>query len=231
MKEKIYTIQINEAMEKESECSLCSIEKDMEAAALGYFLGPAMMEPDVRIHTNERGFCSVHTDKMFEGKNVLPMALMLQSRVDSVIKRLEGKNITKKKKLFKKEYDDNLGENLKKAMGGCAVCERVESQMTRCIQNFAYMLLSDDEFKEKFLSSKGLCLKHFAMLLSCLKDEGAKDTLLSDITKLEMDNMKRLSGEISYFVSKFDYRNKDAAWNGTEDSPKRLSTKLSGGER
>lgn len=231
MKERIYTIPINEAMEKEGECPLCSIEKNMEEAALDYFMGPAMMEPDVRIHTNERGFCSVHMDKMFEGKNVLPIALMLQSRAYSVIESLDGKGVTKKKKLFKKEYDDALDENLKKALGGCAVCERVETQIERCIQNFAYMLLSDSEFKEKFLSSKGLCLKHFAMLYASLKEEGAKDALLSDIAKLEMDNMKRLSEEISYFVSKFDYRNKDAAWNGTEDSPKRLSTKLSGGER
>lgn len=231
MKEKIYTIPINEAMEKGGECPLCSIEHDLEENALEYFLGPAMMEPDVRIHTNERGFCRLHTDKMLGRKNILPLALMLQSRMDYVCESFQGKAVEKKKKMFKKEYDDTLSEKIAGLTGGCAVCERVERQLDNCIWNFAYMLLKDEDFKNRFLSSKGLCIDHFCKLLAHLKREGASGGLLADVIDLENRNLKNLADEIAYFITKFDYRNKDASWNGTEDSPQRCCTKLAGGER
>lgn len=40
MKEKIYTIQINDALEKGGECPICIIESEMEENALEYYLGP-----------------------------------------------------------------------------------------------------------------------------------------------------------------------------------------------
>ena len=57
-KETIYTIPINEAFEKNSECPLCEIEKRLEKEAVEYALGPAMMEPDHRELSNQKGYCN-----------------------------------------------------------------------------------------------------------------------------------------------------------------------------
>ena len=41
MKEKIYTIPINEAVESDSECPFCLIEKKLEKESIEYTLGAA----------------------------------------------------------------------------------------------------------------------------------------------------------------------------------------------
>ena len=49
-----------------------------------------MMEPDVRIKTNEQGFCKTHYDMMFTRKNRLGMALMLESHLAEIKKEVTG---------------------------------------------------------------------------------------------------------------------------------------------
>ena len=64
-KETIYTIPINEAFEKDTECALCEIEKRLEKEATEYALGPAMMEADHRELSNRTGFCNKHYSMLF----------------------------------------------------------------------------------------------------------------------------------------------------------------------
>ena len=79
--EKIYTIPVNEAFEKSEAdhscgCPFCTLYRKLENDQLELILGASMMEPDVRIKTNELGFCKTHYDMMFTRKNRLGMALM-----------------------------------------------------------------------------------------------------------------------------------------------------------
>ena len=72
MAEKIYTIPINEAFDKtlESEtpdCPLCLLRRMLEKNEIERITGAAMMEPDVRIETNKKGFCRRHFDMMTGG--------------------------------------------------------------------------------------------------------------------------------------------------------------------
>ena len=74
--ETIYTIPVNEAFEKVHEegfctCPFCLMYNRLEDNELDLILGASMMEPDVRIKTNEQGFCSPHFKKMLAGKNRL----------------------------------------------------------------------------------------------------------------------------------------------------------------
>ena len=52
------TIPIWDAYKLDTECPLCALEDACEKQFLDIALGGAMMEPDTRIATNERGFCS-----------------------------------------------------------------------------------------------------------------------------------------------------------------------------
>ncbi|MDD6564989.1 MAG: DUF6062 family protein, partial [Clostridiales bacterium] len=89
----------------------------------------------------------------------------------------------------------------------------------------------DDEFKEKFISSKGVCLKHFKML-----SEGAKTSLkgtdiadfLNVLIDKEINELSRIQDDIHKFTLKFDYRNQDMPWGTAKDAPKRTIEKLSG---
>lgn len=221
MKEHIYTINITDALEENSECLLCSIEEKMEAAAVEYFVGAAMMEPDIRCVTNEKGFCLVHYKKMHECGKLLPLALVLQTRLKEIYNDIEPEE-KKKKSLFSKSENGGIEEKIKKDFSDCAICSKVAGQMENCISNFVY-LLSDKEFKEKFFASKGLCMKHFEKALHYTKGDLKNELILHQKKEIE-----RIINDIDRFVLKFDYRNADMPWENAKDAPERAMKKLRG---
>ena len=52
MKERIYTIPVNEAFGKECDCPLCELESKTTGDLVNYYMGASMMESDVRMTTN-----------------------------------------------------------------------------------------------------------------------------------------------------------------------------------
>ncbi|MBQ4316768.1 MAG: hypothetical protein IJC20_00830 [Clostridia bacterium] len=82
MKEHIYTIPVTEAFsENKDRCPFCALLEKLERDELDIILGASMMEPDVRSETNEKGFCKKNYEKMFDMKNRLGLALMLESHL------------------------------------------------------------------------------------------------------------------------------------------------------
>ena len=68
MAEKLYTIPINEAFDNAIsgegyDCPHCLLQDMLENNELEIILGASMMEPDIRIETNKKGFCKHHFDK------------------------------------------------------------------------------------------------------------------------------------------------------------------------
>jgi len=222
MKEHIYTIDINEAIEKDGECFLCIIEEKLEKAAVEYYMGAAMMEPDIRCETNKKGFCPVHYKKMKEIGNSLPLALVLQTRINEIFDHIEVEE-KKKKTFFSKNSDAELADVIRDDFSGCAICERVSKYMDNCISNFMSMLINDKEFSNKFFSSKGLCMKHFEKVLRY-----AKGDLKNQIIEHQKKEMKRVMDDVDRFVLKFDYRNADMPWENAKDATERAILKLRG---
>lgn len=221
MKERIYTIPLTEAIEEGGGCILCTIEKNLEEDALRYFTGAAVMEPGVRIMTNEKGFCAHHYKKMLERDNKLSPALMLQTRSADVSKLLETDG---KKKLFGgKSRRAAVSEALKGAFSSCAVCERVSCRLSDCAENFSYLLSSESDFAEKYYGSGGMCMRHFVMCLESMEDSAAERFIDFQIKCLKAD-----SEDNDRFILKFDYRNSDMPWGNAKDAPKRLSERLRG---
>ena len=48
MKEKIYTVPVNDAFALDSECPICSMFEKLENDAVEYAMGPSYMEDDIR---------------------------------------------------------------------------------------------------------------------------------------------------------------------------------------
>ena len=89
--ETLYTIPVNMAFEECADsgdkcCPFCRLYSDLEDTELEYILGASMMEPDVRVKTNEMGFCSQHFNMMLGRKNRLPFALMMESHLMEIDK-------------------------------------------------------------------------------------------------------------------------------------------------
>ena len=79
MKYHIDTIPIWDAAKLEGECLLCALERRTELGEAERYLGASVMEPDVRIRVNDRGFCRKHHTMLYGMSNRLGHALMLES--------------------------------------------------------------------------------------------------------------------------------------------------------
>ena len=85
MKEKIYTIPITEVFESPCFCPFCALEKRLNDEEVTYALGPAMMEPDHRVESNEKGYCRRHFEELFKRPNKLSLALVMDTYMQETI--------------------------------------------------------------------------------------------------------------------------------------------------
>jgi len=241
MKEKIYTIPVNEAYEIDCECPLCELEKQLEEEAVEYGLGAAMMEPDYRVESNAKGYCRVHFSRMLEKNNKLSLALVLDTHLEEIRKNLSklGKEAdaigNEKGGLFKKSnaapVAQKIADNLNAIQCECMVCGKVKYTMERYCDVLLYMWANEPEFKAKFDKSKGVCLKHMEMLLRMVPvslKSSQQGAFVSALYKQQMENLSRIQEDIHKFTLKFDYRNKDMEWGTAKDAPSRTIDKISG---
>ena len=145
--EQIYTIPVNEAFEasaekKECGCPFCALYRKLEGDELDLILGASMMEPDVRIKTNEQGFCRLHYDQMFVRKNRLGMALTLESHLDELKKEIRDVGL-----------GGGMGSKPIKRIGAledsCYVCKRIEFNFGHMIETAVLLWNTDPDFPAK----------------------------------------------------------------------------------
>lgn len=245
MKEKIYTIPVNEAFDEAEACPLCTMIQKLEAARVKYILSPAMMEPDIRTETNRDGFCKRHYEMMFAQENKLSLALILQTHLEEINQKIaaQAQRVSEfkpqKKSLFKKSDSDLTGNAvlLSRAASSvtesCVICSHIENTFHRYIDTLFYMWKTDAAFKEKFADAKSFCLEHYALLAksACRHlDDADALAFLKQLAAIEQAHLDSLKSDIDRFILKFDYRNKDMPWENAKDAPKRTLQTLSGAE-
>ena len=238
MKEKIYTIPVNEAFDKGTECPFCELKKKLESEILNYVLGPSYMEEDVREETDKLGFCKDHYRRMFFAGNKLGNALILETHLKKINAQLptlfkeELNFLNNKKSLFKKDTTASPFEKfIQTHENSCYACNRINVRMNSYIDTFFHLWKTEEEFRDKVKSGKGFCLEHISTIISEGKKRlSAKDykALLETALPIVETNMKRVEEELSWFVKKFDYRFKDEPWGNSKDAVERAIEKVSG---
>ncbi len=215
MHETIYTIPLTESLEQESECPFCYLENKLEEEQVKYALGPAMMEPDHRMLSNRLGYCRRHTDKMNAAKLALPLALVMDTRMDEVIMRLKSeREVLQKKSRFlkKKNKTEKALSVVTDLTVTCLVCDKISNTMSKFFYTFWYLYKKEPDFKARVLKSRGFCLPHFKDLLFAAKEHaGSKqEQYICELLDLEIQNLARNKQDVTGFISQFDYRhNKD----------------------
>ncbi|MFA5561393.1 MAG: DUF6062 family protein [Eubacteriales bacterium] len=221
--EKIYTIPINEAFEHslrhpEWVCPLCTLYKTLQTRELDLILGASMMESDVRLQTNESGFCAAHYQQMFARKNRLSLALMLESHLQTVSDR-----VTPPKTSVKSSVASSL-PYLQRLENSCYICGRIESVLEKMTATIVYLWESDSSFRQKFETQKGFCLPHYRRLLDYAKARLSKKTFAAfheSIGAIMRASLDKLVGDVSWFCKKFDYRYDDQPWYDAKDAVER----------
>ncbi len=246
MKETIYTIPVNEAFETPCECPLCALENRFETDRVNYYLGPSLMEPENRIETNEKGFCAKHFAMMYDTRtNRLGLGLILHTHMkeqNQALEKLSGSAAREeggKKSFFSslKGGGDHakLAEQLLKRIDAqqaeCCICRDLVKTMERYCEVITHLYFAEKEFRERFDGGLGFCMPHFAMLLRAAREflSGAKqEEFLGRLIRMQLENLRRIEGEVEWFTKKFDYRNQDADWGNSRDAVPRSIEKLTG---
>ncbi len=231
--EQIYTIPLNEVFDAVTaegapcDCPLCLLQGKLEENELDLILGASMMEPDIRIKTNARGFCRDHYKKMLGMKNRLGLSLMLESHLAEVKKRLSPSPLS----VIAGKRAEHFTKEIAKMECSCYICDKMTYHMDRSMINLAAMYASDEAFRRKVNETPYFCLPHARALCEASKRELSGKALIAfcdTVMQAVMRYLEDLSADISFFCKKFDYRYADEPWGNAKDAPIRAAAFLTG---
>ncbi len=243
MKEKLYTIPLNDAVNANDECPFCFVEREVEQGLLDFCLGSgsSYMVSEIRDITDKEGFCRAHYKKMFDYGNTLGNAWMLKTHYMEIRRQMDKvmdsyKPGAKPSIFAKKPADGGMRNSVaawvKEKTGSCYICNQFKETYARYLDTFIYLWKNDPEFREKIKNSKGFCIAHFGDLCEAAENklnEKEKEELFAVIFPLMRSNMERLQEDVNWMIEKFDHRNANADWKTSKDAIQRGMQKLKGG--
>lgn len=228
--EQIYTIPVGEAFDLVGEkpecgCPFCVLYRKLQNDEIDIILGASMMEPDIRIKTNEQGFCLSHYTMMLGRKRMLGMGLILESHLAEVKKKLDGPVIFGDKRAA-------AVSALGKLECDCYVCSRIDKNLNAMIATASYLWESDsNDFRRRFAGAPYFCLPHYRALIDYSSKKMNKRLFRDfyDVAHgIEEKYIDELTGDVSWFCKKFDYRYDEEPWYNSKDSVPRAVKFLSG---
>ena len=218
MREDITTIPINDVFEPHDGCPLCRMRDMLEERSTVYITGAAMMEPDVRIKTNEKGFCYRHFSMMLKCGTRLSNALILESHLDKIKTEFIPKDV-------KGKPDKKKIAAISALQKSCFVCEQVEWGMAHMYQTIFSSYATDSEFKKLYNSQQFICMEHYADLMTAAMNRGISAKVLpefyADTSRLAGGYLEVLKNDVTHFCSMFDYRSKGQDWGNSKDAIER----------
>lgn len=226
MKEKLYTIPVNDAFDKAGECPLCNMVYELEEKAIDFTLGPSYMEDDVRGETSRLGFCEKHIELLYKNQNRLGLALILKSHIDKIIGDMEKLSAGGAKpsgsSLFKRQSDNSpVVDYIDEMNHSCYICSKIDQTFERYVATIFYLYQHEEEFRLKFGNCKGFCARHYGILYKeahkHLSGRQLKD-FIGVLNSLYINNMKRVRDDLEWFINKFDYRFANEPWKNSRDA-------------
>ena len=225
MRDDICTIPISEAFEENDGCPICRMYNTVEERIIEYIVGAAMMEPQVRMETNKKGFCEKHYNKMLNRKGRLQLALMLESHIHEINREI----------LLNKLFRSNKsrGDKAAKITDSCFICHKIEWGMSRMIDTLYRCYETETDFRKMFNEQSMFCMPHFELLANGADRRKMKSycgEFLKNLTRITEEYSKTLHGDVKHFCSMYDYRNsgKDADWGNSKDAVERAISFLTG---
>ena len=248
MKYELDTIPVWDALKADTECPLCLLERRSRTNALRYFLGPAVMVPEVRVQTNERGFAPPNLRLLSKDANKLGLALLTHTRLKTLrgklshhskalaaeAARLAAKtgpaaSLTNKSSLRDKVLE--LSNFLRQQEMGCLIDEKVANDVARYAFTLVSLWKDDAEFERAWSGGKGLCLHHAPAVLDMAADQldGPRlGTFVVGFLDLQERNLARVEHDVLSFTQTFDSTHSHEITGRTEGALDRGLQKTAG---
>lgn len=243
MRITIDTLPLWDAFKQTNICPFCHLENRMEELFIDTYLGESVMEPDVRVEVNAKGFCPDHYRLLFLQKaSKLGLALMTHTHLQELTRSID--RLTESMNALGKEGGTLLrratgSKDLSSALEGaalfadgiqdsCVVCQRVEIHMERYVETALHMWEHDSDFRRLYDQCQGFCIPHWGRQLKACKGAFITKKQLEFIQKINEIEKKALSDlekDLEWFTRKFDYRNTDKPWGNSKDAlPRAINT-------
>lgn len=203
MRDSLLAIPIDEAFDPKCGCPICRMRDTIEEHLLEYIMGAAMMEPDVRIETNAQGFCRHHFNGLLKQDNRLSLALMLDTRLNTLREEIfEKKGLT-----FTRSAKTKKAGEIEET---CFVCSKVDWGVRHMIDTVYSMFKKDENFRRLYSEQEYICVPHYNLLMSNAPSALKKADLkaFEEATDALIGNyLKSLNDDVHAFCDSFDYRN------------------------
>ena len=218
MRYDITNIPVAEVFEEGDGCPICRLRNMLEKRAIEYITGAAMMEPDIRLETNKKGFCLTHYRQVLGQRNRLSVALTMESRLEELEKQIfSGSFIGKAAKKQAKDAAE--------ALTTCYVCEQMEDAMQKMLATVCRTWEGQKDFRDLFERQDSLCLPHFAALVeisSGAMSKKAQPDFAKAASKLAKNYLTTLRADVHHFCGMYDHSNAgNNDWGNSKDSIER----------
>ena len=218
MRYDITNIPVAEVFEEGDGCPICRLRNTLEKRAVEYITGAAMMEPDIRLETNKKGFCLTHYRQMLGQRNRLSVALTMESRLEELEKQIFSGSFIGK--AAKKQAKDAAA-----ALTTCYVCEQMEDAMTKMLATVCRTWEGQKDFRDLFERQDSLCLPHFSALVEAsagAMSKKAQPDFAKEASKLAKNYLNTLRADVHHFCGMYDHSNAgNNDWGNSKDSIER----------
>ena len=218
MRYDITNIPVAEVFEEGDGCPICRLRNMLEKRAVEYITGAAMMEPDIRIETNKKGFCLTHYRQVLGQRNRLSVALTMESRLEELERQVFSGSFIGK--AAKKQAKDAVT-----ALSTCYVCEQMEDAMAKMLATVCRTWEGQKEFRDLFERQDSLCLPHFAALVEAsagAMSKKAQPDFAKAASKLAKNYLTTLREDVHHFCGMYDHSNAgNNDWGNSKDSIER----------
>jgi len=219
-----------------SECPLCVLAEAAEDTYLRSFQHSRIMEPNVRVQTNDKGFCPAHSRKLYERENKLGLGLMvhthLKEKLPIIRSALEGMRAGAAAGRKGAARFDDAAASLETLRDRCFICDLLAADMDRYAFTVIYLWRKDTEFLSAFRSSRGFCLPHFLLMSRKAREMLRPDRLerwLSDCIPLMTASLEALERDLLSFTQLHHDANRSMGSDSERSALSRALQKLAGG--
>ena len=213
--ESIHKIPVNEAFSEKCGCPICKLKERYDQKAVWFLYEEGIMNPETRIETNKKGFCKKHLDMLAKEKQSLSLALMLETRLETLQKDLNSQK--------------GIIKTVEKTANSCWICEYTDNAMNEIAELVSQMYRDEDEFKKAFSEQEFFCIPHTALLLKKNALKGAISNQyikqLLDVNQNFCDSVRK---NLNRYAESFDYKSARGSGDMVKDASRKAIEYMSG---
>jgi Family of unknown function (DUF6062) len=231
---KLEISKVHDAYAGGGECPLCSLEDAAETTYLRSFQHSRVMEPNVRVQTNTKGFCPAHYRKLYDGENKLGLGLVVHTRLQHVTALVSASLDAMAKAADGRRPKQQLAAAaapIAALRGSCFICDLLSVDMQRYSFTVLYLWSRDAEFNTVYRASNGFCVPHFMAAFDEASRSLHADRLrawLGDTIPLMKGSLERLERELLAFTQLHQAGNTSPGTDAEKTALGRTLQKLAG---